>query len=343
VIQDEIYSPMTLDKIRADRRLIEELASHGLITQAARSHALNLLYPHKNWGVWVSRLLLVIGASLILSGIVYFFAFNWAKIAPAVKLASIQAAILVCLATAWFYGLQRLGGKILLLSASVLVGVFFAVFGQIYQTGADAYNLFMMWSLLTTGWVIIGNFDVLWAVWLVVTNIFLVLYWKQAVLPGHDMEMMVMPIIATFNLLFLAMRECFVLKGATWLSGQWTRVILVAPILISLLVPTIAFIFEPSSATISIETGAALSVLIHVGLFLTYRYKFPEMLSIAVVFLSGCIIVEAAGFKLLGQAFEHDFDPAKLVIAGIMTICLFAFAIVTLRRIAKKLQVVHGQ
>ena len=64
------------------------------------------------------------------------------------KLGSVQLAIFGCLGAAYFQNLQQLPGKVLLLGASVLIGVFLAVFGQVYQTGADAYNLFTMWALL---------------------------------------------------------------------------------------------------------------------------------------------------------------------------------------------------
>lgn len=172
-------TPISLESIPANRQIIEELFSQRLISTDAREYGLRLLHPSQNWGRWASRMLLVLGVSLMLSGIVYFFAFNWAKITPVIKLGSIQVSILGCLGAAYFYGLQQQSGKILLLSASVLVGVFLAVFGQIYQTGADAYNLFMMWALLTLPWVIIAEFAALWLTWLVISNIFLALYWTR--------------------------------------------------------------------------------------------------------------------------------------------------------------------
>lgn len=333
---------LTLEQIPANRRLLEELSSHKLITHDARDFALQLLYPHKNWGLWVSRLLMVVGVSLILAGIIYFFAFNWSEIPPMAKLASIQLSILGCLIAVYGCGLEHLNGKILLLSASVLVGVFLAVFGQIYQTGADAYSLFMMWSLLIVSWVIISEFAALWAVWLVITNIFLTLYWAQAALPGRDMEMMITSILAAFNLTFLGLREYFVQRGKEWLSGRWTRVVLILPILVCLLIPTMIFIVEPSRATSSIVVGAVFGLIAHAGLFRAYRHKLPDMWPLCAVFLSGCIILESAGFKLLSEIF-NDADAALFLLAGIMTIGLFTLAIVTLRRIAQNIGVSHVQ
>ena len=181
----------TLEQIPANRRLVEELYSNGKITCKAKEYALNLLYPHNQWGLWIWRLLLTIGVALVLSGIIYFFAFNWAKLIPAIKLFSIQFGIIGCLIGAYLYSLKRVSGQVLLLSASVLVCVFMAVFGQVYQTGADAYQLFMVWSLLTLGWTIISCFSVQWFFWLLITNIFLVLWWEQDALPTKEMQFMI--------------------------------------------------------------------------------------------------------------------------------------------------------
>lgn len=134
-------------------------------------------------GVVDFPLLLAVGTGLILSGIIYFFAFNWMEIPPLVKLWGIQFGLAGCVAGAYF-SLNRATGKLLLFSASVLVGVFMAVFGQIYQTGADAYQLFMFWSLLTLGWTLISNFSVQWLLWLIITNMFLALWWTQTGVKG---------------------------------------------------------------------------------------------------------------------------------------------------------------
>ena len=231
-----------LEEISANRALIEALYSHGKITREARVYALDFLYPHYQWGVWISRLLLTIGAALILSGIVYFFAFNWAKISPLVKLSSIQIGIIGSLIAAYFYTLKRTTGQILLLSASVLVGVFMAVFGQIYQTGADAYQLFMMWSLLTLGWTLISNFPVQWFFWLVISNIFLLLWWQQAALPTKEMEFMLYTYMTILNGSALALREYFSIKKHEWLEAGWIRVVLIIAILGVMIIPIIMWI-----------------------------------------------------------------------------------------------------
>ncbi len=332
----------TLKQIPANRRLIEELYSHGKITREAREYALNLLYPHKQWGLWISRLLLVIGAALVLSGIIYFFAFNWAKISSAVKLSSIQFGIIGCLTGAYFYSLQRLSGQVLLLCASVLVGVFMAVFGQIYQTGADAYQLFMVWSLLTLGWTLISNFAAQWIFWLLITNIFLGLWWQQAALPTKEMEGMIFTYMAILNGAALALREYLALRREyEWLDARWTRAILTIVTLLIMLVPIVVWIVEPSMATKSIILSGLVGLIGHGAAYFLYRYKLPDMWSLAATVLSGCIIFELFVFERLLREYFGRNDAEMYLIMGFLTLGVFSTAIIYLRNVSKKLEADH--
>ena len=330
-----------LEQIPADRGLVEKLYAHGKITQEGRDYALNFLYPPNQWGVWVSRLLLIVGAVLVLSGIVYFFAFNWEKVPPAMKLYSIQLGIISCLIGTCFYSLRRLSGQLLLLSASVLVGVFLAVFGQIYQTGADAWQLFMMWALLTLGWTLMSNFAAQWIFWLVITNICLVLWWIQAALPTKEMEYMIFTYMAVLNGAALALREYFVAKKKhEWLGGRWTREVLVGALLLITLIPIIFWIAVPGQATVSIMLSSIIGFIWHGTAYFLYRYKWPDMRSLTATVLSGFIIVISAGHKILYETLDH---PITALLIGLMTLGVFACATAYLRKIAKKMAVAHGR
>ncbi|MBC8290414.1 MAG: DUF2157 domain-containing protein, partial [Planctomycetes bacterium] len=45
-------------------------------------------------------------------------------------------------------------------------GVFLAVFGQVYQTGADEWLLFAGWAGLILPWTALSRFEALWILWL---------------------------------------------------------------------------------------------------------------------------------------------------------------------------------
>ncbi len=340
-IMDTEKHSYTLEQIPANRGLVEELYSHGKITREAREYALNLLYPHNQWGLWISRLLLTIGAALMLSGVVYLFAFNWAKITPAMKLSSIQFGIIGCLIGAYFFSLQRITGQVLLLSGSVLVGVFMAVFGQIYQTGADAYQLFMMWSLFALGWTLVSNFAVQWIFWLVITNIFIVLWWEQSALPTKEMKSMIFTYMAILNGSALALREYFTLEKAyEWLEARWTRVVLTIATLLIMLIPIVMWIGEPGRATKSVMLSGVVGLIGHGAAYYFYRYKLPDMWSLAATVLSGCIIVESVGFKIFYEMFRRTHSIMFLLM-GLMTLGVFTYAIIYLRKTAKEMVAEH--
>lgn len=292
---DREKNSKSLEQRPADLKLVESLYLRGKITAEARVYALSLLYPRRQWGIWIARLLVIIGTALVLSGLVYFFAFNWTKISPAVKLTTLQLAMISCLGAAYFYSLHRVTGQIFLLSATVLVGVFLAVFGQIYQTGADAYQLFMTWSLLTFGWTLISNFIAQWMLWLVVTNTFLILWWQQAALPTREMQFMISTYLIFFNGAVLALREyALVKKSHLWLKSYWIRRLLTLALLSLTLIPILVWILSYGNVTLSINISAAVGLLGQVVLYLLYRYRLPDLWSLAGAVLSVCIIIEVA-------------------------------------------------
>ena len=76
--------------------------------------------------------------------------------------------------------------NIILTGSSVLVGVLFSVFGQIYQTGANAYDFFLAWTVFVTLWVVVSNFAPLWLFYLILINTTFILYSQQVVKDWSD-------------------------------------------------------------------------------------------------------------------------------------------------------------
>lgn len=322
--------------IMADRRMVEELYAHGLINGKARLYALDLLYPAVKWALWVSRILLVVGSALVLSGIIYFYAFNWAKITPKVKFISIEIPVIACLAACLYFGLNRISGKMSILAASVLLGVFLAVFGQIYQTGADAFQLFMVWGILILPWVIIARFDSLWLIWLVIVNLFAALYWDQAAMPLREAEFMIFSYLALLNAFFLGIREYFAYDRPDRAIGRWLKVVLTISILSLMLIPIISLIVEPGRATSAIKFGAFLGFIIHGAFLFCYFFKIPDMWVLSLTALSLCVIIEVICFKLVIELFK--FESIFFLLLGISTLGIFTGTIICLRKIARNME-----
>ena len=204
-----------------------------------------LLRPVSSWFSWARQMLLFFGSALVLAGIVFYFAYNWAAMGKFFKFGLIESGIIVCIVGSHLRGRTRLGGKVLLLGGAVLVGVFLAVYGQIYQTGADAYGLFIIWAVLILGWVVISEFAALWLVWLILLNTGAILYWQQVGHPSHQISFEYLCLaVAILNGCALALREVCVLRGLEWLSGRWLRGILLIALLVALSLPTINWIID---------------------------------------------------------------------------------------------------
>ncbi|MGW9530682.1 GDYXXLXY domain-containing protein [Paenibacillus terrae] len=96
----------------------------------------------------------LLGISLVLAAIIYFFASNWGGLDRTVKI--VLAAALIVL----FYGLsfvfarirsvpgqQAFLSNVFLVAGCIAFGVSVALLGQIYNSHADSYGLFLIWSI----------------------------------------------------------------------------------------------------------------------------------------------------------------------------------------------------
>ena len=119
-----------------------------------------------------------LGVMHVLTGVVFFFAGNWSLLTKWERLVPI---FLTMSLTGLLGGLREgtLSGRLLLTVSTVLVGVFMAVFGQIYQTGADSWTLFANWAGLSVLWVFASRFRPLVVVWTLIVQCAVFLYFDQ--------------------------------------------------------------------------------------------------------------------------------------------------------------------
>src|SRR5688500_914656 len=102
---------------------LRALAEAGVLTRTQAEAVERLLRAGLPWREWVERLLLFLGAALLLAGVIFFFAYNWRDLSPAQKFVVVQGALVLCAIAAWWRGLEMLAGQVLLTAACVLVGV----------------------------------------------------------------------------------------------------------------------------------------------------------------------------------------------------------------------------
>jgi len=232
--------------VPATRENIHRLARDGILNVEALDRALRISGDspdRKRWVWFLDTLLLLVGVGALVSGVFFFFAFNWAGMHRYLKFGILDAAILVAVGVAFWQGLDRLSGKIALGAAGLLVGGLLAVYGQVYQTGADSYQLFLYWALLVAGWVWISKFTPMWVGWILLFNISLVTFWQQIV---GDIDSSLFLLIFVLNCSGVVAWEVGRAYGIDWIKSVWAPRILFIPAFTALLIPTMILIFSSS-------------------------------------------------------------------------------------------------
>ena len=186
---------------------LEELIRTG---QLPPTETTKLLEDHyykskKDWKSFLSLMFLSLGSGLMCAGVIFFFAYNWDDIHKFVKMGIVLTLLTVCILPVVFGKLKSLYSNILLTISLLLVGVTFAVYGQIYQTGADAHEFFMIWTAFTALWAFSSRFSPIWVVFLILTTTTIGLYFDQEM--SYKKEGLLMFIfIAKFALVYFLIR-----------------------------------------------------------------------------------------------------------------------------------------
>lgn len=181
-----------------------------------------------NWHTFLRLFFISLGVGFTVAGILFFFAYNWADLHKFVKIGLIEGLIITFTLVMVFSKLKPDIKNILLTGTSILVGVLFAVFGQIYQTGANAYDLFLGWTMAVTLWAIVANYGPLWLVYIVLVNTTLFLYAEQV---AHDWSFIfICTLLFVVNALFFGLFTFCSKRSQTYKAPIWLLHMLVLAI-----------------------------------------------------------------------------------------------------------------
>ena len=208
------------------RGRILKWAEQGHIAPGGLRRALELAgaLPHgAQWRNFLERLLTFMGGTMLAAAVVFFFAFNWQELGRLAKFALAEAPLVVALLIVWRAGLDRLSGEASLFVSALLVGALLALVGQVYQTGADTFELFAAWALAILPWALVGRSAVLWLLLLLLANLACAFYFR--VLPGI-LGFVLTPErqlwwLFALDVLALAAWELAGAYGVAWLRARW--------------------------------------------------------------------------------------------------------------------------
>lgn len=188
---------------KIEREDIQIISRHSNLSEGNIDKILkeNVYSDKESWYKFLRLFFISLGVSFATSGIIFFFAYNWAGLHKFIKIGLIESLVITIILIVLFSKISLDIKNILLTGASILVGVLFAVFGQIYQTGANAYDFFLGWTMFITIWVAISNFAPLWLVFITLVNTTLILYSQQVAQDWS--EVFVFALLFIINVLFL--------------------------------------------------------------------------------------------------------------------------------------------
>lgn len=307
-------------------RDLQILRASGIL--AARQHlaAVNAVRDEAFWARWGRRALLALGAGQFLVGIVFFFAYNWNDLSDIAKFAIVESALVAAAIGVIAIGLDRAFGQILLIAASVLTGALLAVIGQVYQTGADVFELFVAWAALILPWTLISRSAVQWLLWLVVAEVALGLYGEQVLMVvGETTSEQLWVLIGATVAVALAAREVAVGRGLAWLSAHWTRLIL--------LFAAVAIFFGPAAGyVLDIDTNE--SGILCIGAFLiaaaaavgVYWLRLPDFAALVLVIGFADAFFICIGLRLINETIGFRFDEAGPALTGFAAMIVWAIA-----------------
>ena len=256
----------------------------------------------------MSQFLLSVGTTLALSGVVFFFAYNWAELGRFAKFALLEGCIVLTVLGAWRLG-NRMSGRALLATAMILVGPLLAVYGQTYQTGADPYELFLGWALITLPWVILARMPVLWMIFLLLLNIALILFWAQVVaLAGEFGDSIPMYLaLAMLNILPWIVWELLHRRGLSWVMVRWPPKLMAvssfAILVMCMCVILLGVATDPvwySVVAGVIAFSAAISSMYY------FRFILPDLFIVAVTLASIMVVVTVGLGRFLFDVVDAD-------------------------------------
>ncbi|WP_242926527.1 DUF2157 domain-containing protein [Pontibacter vulgaris] len=268
------------------------------------------------WIRFMQLLLLMLGGGFVVAGIVFFFAYNWDEMHKFLKLGLIEFLLMAVTVLAAFTRWSKLVKNLLLIASVMLVGVLFAVYGQIYQTGANAYDFFLGWTMWVILWVLVARFQPLWIIFMALVNTTFILYVEQVATGlAFPFEL---DILFGINTAAVVVWEVLYSKGRISRFGKWFPRLATLAVLVPVTMSMIIFMFDDYSSGDKGLCYALAAVAYTVGIW--YGYRSRDLFYLSVIPFS-LIVVGAAGIvRIQKDNPEMVFLFASLFVVASITL-----------------------
>lgn len=318
------------------RTCLLELIERGAIRPGDVGRAVDVsgLRPSgRAWRDFLDQVLLWLGVLALAFSVLFFIAYNWTELGRFARFALVELALLSATAVYWKKDGSGLASQAALMAATLLLGVLLALYGQVYQTGADPWQLFFNWALLMLPWALIGRFAAIWLVWLGLLNLSVILYHTAFSLLGFLFASSILSML--WSLVLINTPALIIWQFAShrwsWLDRDWARRLVAVASgasITSLLLYTI------------ISESAIFPWLVYplwlVGFYWFYRRVHPDLFMLAGACLSGIlltVVFVAENMLSLGVA-----DAGSFLLLAILILGLSAAAAAWLKRVQREIR-----
>lgn len=314
----------------------EDFLKTGHIRGDAPPHSPSSQNKKISWVDLCSKLLTLSGTLFIVTGAFFFFAYNWKELSPIWKFSIIQSALFLCTLLCIKYEKSPILSQAFAIGTSSLIGIFLAVLGQIYQTGADSYGLFLLWSILILPFALFYGFAVVWCMFFILSQLGLILWFLQSThISGPSFHYM-LSLLTFYNVIVYVVRELLLNKHFSWLQESWMRHFFVIFMLFSSSLAVITIILEYPDMSTPHFLSLGIFFLIHLGLFLNHiHYNFDGTV-LALSLLSVCCVIEAGVMRIfLIKEWGRNFYHFNYIYLAILSIFIFSVGIMLYQRLTK--------
>lgn len=204
-------------------------------------------------------------------------------------------------------------------AASILVGVALAVVSQAYQTGANSYQLFLIWLLMITGWVLISRWNIMYVIWMILFYTTLSFYWQQVI--GQDWQWL-QAILMISTIAFVIAWDMVAHYGTIRFvrEGRWFLYLFVLVALVHATSLMVDFIVE----NLLFSTIMPLVPLLYIALIMTllvlYTQLKRDLLMMTFVAFSVLVVIVVASGYHLANFFGYNAPVLWFLIMSAITV-----------------------
>ena len=289
------------------------------------------------WQRYWRHILLLGGALFLAAGVIFFIASNWADMHRFSRMGTVAALVAAAGVSSLLAGLDTAPGRALLLFCGICAGPLMAVFGQTYQTGAELWELFRVWTAVLFVLALAGRQAGLWFVTWLVANVFVMLWLGRSLdsplealgmfslLPECVLGLVLA--VTAWEVAAFGARQKSVTASRAWLQSRWLPRLLFFDLTVRLTSYLTLLIFDDYILRHGMELILPRQIIPLIAVAVAgvaaywYRKKTPDLFMFACLVSAGGILVVAV---LLRAEFLFEAGVGAFFMWGLILVGLTA-------------------